>query len=168
MNIPNKPPSPRTRPLSRAIYDEHIKQALISLWYTANQICSKRLVPFLPELVEALERHGHLSLPGAVRERLLAISPATVDRLLQSERHKIHKSISTTRPGSLFKHQITIRTFADWDNVVPGFMEVDLVAHCGGNTSGTFINTLVLVDISTTWLECIPRSVSLRAMSLEA
>jgi hypothetical protein len=156
MNIPNKPPSPRTRPLSRAIYDEHIKQALISLWYAANQICSKRLVPFLPELVEALERHGHLSLPGAVRERLLAISPATVDRLLQSERHKIHKSISTTRPGSLFKHQITIRTFADWDNVVPGFMEVDLVAHCGGNTSGTFINTLVLVDISTTWLECIP------------
>jgi hypothetical protein len=156
MNTTHKFPSPQTQSLRRTIYDGHVKQALIFLWYAANQICSKRLVPFLPELLEVLERHGHLSLPGEVRERLLAISHATVDRLLQSERHKIHKSISTTRPGSLFKHQIKIRTFADWDNVVPGFMEVDLVAHCGGNTSGTFINTLVLVDISTTWLECIP------------
>jgi hypothetical protein len=156
MNTPKESPAPQAQPLSRTIYDKQVKRALISLWYAANQICSKRLVPFLPELVEVLERHGHLSLPGDVRERLLAISHATVDRLLRSERHRIHKSTSTTRPGSLFKHQIKIRTFADWDNVVPGFMEVDLVAHCGGNTSGTFLNTLVLVDISTTWLECIP------------
>jgi len=156
MNTIHNSPSSQTQSLSRTIYDGHVKQALITLWYAANQICSKRLVPFLPELVDVLERHGHLNLSGAGREQVLAISHATVDRLLQSERHKIHKSISTTRPGSLFKHQIKIRTFADWDNVVPGFMEVDLVAHCGGNTSGTFINTLVLVDISTTWLECIP------------
>jgi len=88
--------------------------------------------------------------------RVLAIRHATVDRLLQSERHKIHKSIFTTRPGSIFKHQIKITTFTDWDNVVPGLMEVDLVAHCGVNTSGTFINRLALVAISATWLKCIP------------
>ena len=121
-----------------------------------NQICSKRLVPFLPALVAAMERHGHLRLPSDVRTRLLSISPATVDRLLRPERVRINKSVSTTRSGSLLKHQVPVRTFADWDDVVPGFLEADLVAHCGGNTNGAFLNTLTLVDISTGWLECIP------------
>ena len=58
--------------------------------------------------------------------------------------------------GCLLKHQVPVRTFADWDDVVPGFLEADLVAHCGGNTNGAFLNTLTLVDISTGWLECIP------------
>ena len=73
MNTTHKCPSPQTQPLRCTIYDGHVKQALISLCYAANQICSKRLVPFLPELLEVLERHGHLSLPGEVREPLLAI-----------------------------------------------------------------------------------------------
>jgi hypothetical protein len=137
-------------------YDEQTRQALFSVWYTANQICSKRLVPFLPELVKAMERHGHLRIPAEVRTRLLSISPATVDRLLRPERERFKQGISTTRPGSLLKHQIQIRTFADWDDVTPGFLEADLVAHCGGNTNGGFLNTLVLVDIATGWLECIP------------
>jgi hypothetical protein len=103
-----------------------------------------------------MERHGHLRLPADVRARLLSISPATADRLLRPERETIRDAVSTTRRGNLLKHQIQVRTFADWDDVVPGFLEADLVAHCGGNTSGAFLNTLVLVDIATGWLECLP------------
>ena len=65
-------------------YDEAIRQALLTIWYAANQICSKRLVPFIPDLLVALESFGHLSVPNDVRSRLLSISPATVDRLLES------------------------------------------------------------------------------------
>ncbi|WP_351089663.1 transposase family protein [Shewanella sp. S1-49-MNA-CIBAN-0167] len=137
-------------------YDEQLRQALLAVWYAANQICSKRLVPFLPYLVEAMERHGHLRLPIDVREKLLQISPSTVDRILKPEREKIKQSVSTTRKGNLLKHQIQVRTFADWDDVIPGFLEADLVAHCGGNTNGSFLNTLTLVDIATGWLECMP------------
>ncbi|MGZ8955507.1 MAG: integrase catalytic domain-containing protein, partial [Methylovulum sp.] len=113
-------------------------------------------VPFLPELVAVMERHGHLRLPAEVRTRLLSISASTTDRLLRPERESIKLGVSTTRSGNLLKHQIQVRTFAEWDDVTPGFLEADLVAHCGGNTNGPFLNTLVLVDIATGWLECIP------------
>ncbi|MBN4055142.1 transposase family protein [bacterium AH-315-K03] len=156
LNSSAEPKPAKTIRPTRTVYDDQVKQALITIWYAANQICSKRLVPFLPELVEALERHGHLNLPEAIRERLLSISHSSVDRLLRSERYRVNQSVTTTKPGSLFKHRIQVRTFADWDDVIPGFIEADLVAHCGGNTSGSFLNTLVLVDIATGWLETIP------------
>ena len=143
----------RTR---RKIYGEDVRQALVTIWYASNLLCSKRLVPFLPVLIESLERHGHLHLTDLVRERLLEISPATVDRLLSKERKESRRSISTTRSGALLKKQIKVRTFADWCESIPGFFEVDLVAHCGGNVSGSFLNTLVLTDIQTGWIECIP------------
>lgn len=137
-------------------YDEQVKQALIAVWYAANQICSKRLVPFIPELVCAMERNGRLHIPVDVREKLLGISRSTADRILNLEKQRSRKSISTTTSGNLFKHQIQVRTFADWDDVTPGFLEADLVAHCGGDTSGSFLNTLTLTDISTGWTECLP------------
>ncbi len=152
LNSAEMPILPKKRPASQK-YDEQVRQALISVWYTTNQICSKRLVPFLPQLVTTMEHHGHLRLPADVRAHLLSISPATVDRMLRPERENIKRSISTTRRGNLLKHQIQVRTFADWDDVTPGFLEADLVAHCGGNTNGAFLNTLVLVDISTGWLD---------------
>ena len=130
MNSTAEPEKPKARQACQK-YDEQTRQALYSLWYTANQICSKRLVPFLPELIGAMERHGHLRIPAEVRTRLLSISPATVGRLLRAERETIKKGVSTTRPGNLLKHQIQIRTFADWDDVTPGFLEGDLVAQCG-------------------------------------
>lgn len=128
--------------------------ALLAVWKAANGICSKRLVPFLPELVSAMERFGHLSLPPEVRTRLLSVSVATVDRLLASERHKDAKGISTTKPGQLLKRQIPVRTFADWNDVRPGFFEADTVSHCGGQAVGSFLYTLTLTDISTCWTEC--------------
>jgi hypothetical protein len=149
----NKPAQTRQ---SRVKYDEQVRQALIALWYAANQICAKRLVPFIPELVSAMERHGHLHLPAVVREKLLVISRSTVDRILSLEKDRTGKSISTTKSGNLIKHQIQVRTFADWDDVIPGFLEADLVAHCGGNTHGSFLNTLTLTDITTGWTECLP------------
>ena len=149
-------PAPVPRRPAAHHYDEQVRQALLAVWYAANQICSKRLVPFLPQLITAMERHGHLRLPAEVRTRLLSMSAATVDRMLRPERESVRRGVSTTRPGSLLKHQIQVRTFADWDDVTPGFLEADLVAHCGGNTNGAFLNTLVLVDICTGWLECLP------------
>jgi hypothetical protein len=140
----------------RPVYNDEVKQILEMVWNAANQICSKRLTPFIPAMVEALERHGHLSITEAIRNRLTKISPATVDRILKQCKLKQHKGISTTSPGTLLKHQIKVRTFADWDNVQPGFFECDLVAHCGTSVCGTFLNTLVITDIATGWTECLP------------
>ena len=108
-------------------YDEEIKQVLLTIWYAVNQIYSKRLVPFIPEL----ERFGRIVIPTGIRSRLLTISPATVDRMLKTSRKEVAGGISTTRPGSLLKKQIKVRTFTDWNDIIPGFFEGDLVAHCG-------------------------------------
>jgi hypothetical protein len=146
----------KQKQLKKRKYDEAIRQALLTLSHAANQICSKRLVPFIPDLLVALERFGHLSLPIDIRNRVLEISPATVDRLLKTEREEKMKGLSTTRPRSLLKKQIKIRTFNDWNDVVPGFLEGDLVAHCGDRVDGSFLNTLVLTDIASTWTEFFP------------
>ena len=137
----------------KPVYGPEVCQALLAVWKAANYICSKRLVPFLPELLRKLEDYGHLSLPPEVRFKLLHISASTMDRLLSSNRQEQHRGISTTKPGSLLKKQIKVRTFADWNNVIPGFMEADLVAHCGTKADGAFLNTLVLTDISSGWTE---------------
>ena len=146
---------PKPKRITPSKYDIAVKEALTKVWLAANQICGKRLAPFLPELVNVLESRGHLSLPTDVRQRLLTISPATVDRLLKTKRQETKKGISTTKPGNLLKKQIPIRTFADWNDVTPGFLEADLVAHCGTHVHGTFLNTLVLTDISSGWTEFI-------------
>lgn len=134
-------------------YDKDVVESLITLWNTANRICSKRLIPFLPSLITSMERSGHLELSKEVKNKLLSISSATADRLLKHERRKTIKGKSTTRPGSLLKKHIPVRTFADWNNVRPGFLEADLVAHCGASTRGQFLNTLTMTDIATCWTE---------------
>jgi len=143
----------KPRPARR--YDEAVRLVLSTVWKAANRICSKRLIPFLPEFVASLERFGHLALTEEVRERLLTMSPATADRLLRRERYPAGSSVSTTRRGKLLKHQIAVRTFFDWNELTPGFMEADLVAHCGDRAEGAFLNTLVLTDIATGWTECV-------------
>lgn len=138
------------------IYDEEMTAALIMIWNAANQICSKRLAPFLPEFIATLERFGHLNISSEARAKLLTVSPATIDRLLKPERAKHPRGRSTTRPGNLLKQQIKIRTFAEWNDAEPGFFEADLVAHCGDHVDGSFLNTLVLIDIATCWIELAP------------
>jgi hypothetical protein len=152
---PSAPAVVIVRPRPRQ-YGAEVQEALRLAWLAANRVCAKRLVPFLPALIASLERHGHLSLNDAVRAQVLSVSPATVDRLLRSGRRQDPShGLSTTKAGSLLKHQVPIRTFAEWDDVRPGFIEADLVAHCGGNASGSFLYTLVLTDVATGWTECV-------------
>jgi hypothetical protein len=151
---PVVPPAPIRRPRA-ARYGPEVQEALAIAWAAANQICGKRLVPFLPELVPTLERHGYLVLTAAVREHLLALSPATADRLLRARRQR-ERGLSTTKPGAWLKQQIPVRTFSEWTDVRPGFVEADLVAHCGWSTEGAFLHTLTLTDVATGWTECLP------------
>jgi len=143
----------RPRP---AHYGPEVQHALQVAWTAANHICAKRLVPFLPTLVPALEHHGHLQLSEEERAALLAMSPATADRILQSARQQGKHGISTTRSGTLLKKQIPVRTFQDWNEARPGFMEADLVAHCGTHIDGSYLYTLTLTDIATGWTEMLP------------
>ena len=136
-------------------YGVDIVYALKAAWEASDRMCSKRLQPFLPELVQVLERHGELTVPGEVSEQLCQMSAATIDRVLKACRHRgLRRPFSTTKPGSLLKAAIPIRTFADWDDKRPGFLEVDLVAHCGESTEGFYLNTLSAVDVATGWVEC--------------
>ena len=155
LNHPEEP-KPRSQQARLFHYGPEVQQALLMAWKVANQICAKRLIPFLPTLVEALERHGHLHLTEACRNQLLSMSATTADRLLRSQRKHGPRGISTTRAGTLLKHQIPIRTFQNWNETQPGFLEADLVAHCGIQAEGGYLYTLTLTDIATGWTECIP------------
>src|SRR6266581_1602084 len=137
-------------------YGPEVQHALHLAWTAANHICAKRLVPFLPTLVPSLERHGHVHLSEQGRADLLAMSPATADRILQPYRKQERHGLSTTRAGTLLKKQIPVRTFNDWNETKPGFMEADLVAHCGTHADGSYLYTLTLTDIPTGWTECLP------------
>ena len=137
-------------------YGTEVQEALVQVWNAANRIAAKRLMPFLPMFVEALERHGHLHLSDTDRIQLLTMSVATADRLLRAHRGLGPSGISSTRPGTLLKQQIPIRTFQQWNEAQPGFLEADVVAHGGADTEGSFLHTLTLTDIATGWTECPP------------
>ena len=144
----------KTRP---KLYDSTVQNALQRLWDIENRPCGKRLVPFLPDLVNALDRHGEIDWDQSVTEKLLALSPATADRLLKAARASAGpRGKTTTKPGTLLKHQIPVRTFSEWDDDRPGFAEVDLVAHCNDTTRGEYLHTLTMTDIATQWTECLP------------
>ena len=157
----------------RRIYDEAVREAVILVCEASDRICGKRLKAALPHLVESMERHGHLDLDPEVRERLLSASAATLDRLLKpvratvASRRKRRRNLS---PG----RNIPVRTFADWNRPPPGFLEIDLVAHCGDNMGGSFIYSLVaqyLYRVCTGWTEAVPllaREQSLVVTGLEA
>ena len=137
-------------------YNQEVLIALNQLWEEADSICSKRLAPFLGELIEVLEKYGEIKLTNQVKEKLFTISAATIDRLLADIRKKQQiKGKSTTRPGSLLKKSIPIRTFSQWNNQRPGFFEVDLVSHDGGNLRGDVNQSVNFTDIATGWMEMI-------------
>jgi hypothetical protein len=148
--------SPRILRPRQPIYGSAVQEALFLAWRTIQYPCAQRLVPSLPSLIPLLERDGHLQLGEEHRRQLLAMSVRTVERLLSTQRRPTPHGFSTTKPGTLLKHQIPIRTFAQWDDHRPGFLEADLVAHCGGNVFGGYLYTLTLTDIATGWTECLP------------
>ena len=140
----------------KKIYDQDVLVALKEIWKIFDYICSKRLAPFLSEIIPVLERWGEIKLNLKVREKLFKISAATIDRLLAESRKRYGiKGRSTTKPGTLLKKSIPIRTFADWDEKVPGFFEVYLVSHDGGATKGDFNQSLNFTDIASGWEEMV-------------
>jgi hypothetical protein len=141
----------------RRIYDEAVREALIVVWEASDRICSKRLRPLLPLLVEAMERHGHVQLVPEVRAGLLAMSAATIDRALRDIRRQAGMAPRRrSAPSAAIRRSVPVRTIDDWDNPPQGFVEADLVAHSGPVTRGSFVQTLVLTDIATGWTECAP------------
>ena len=125
-------------------------EALRVAWEATDRLCSKRLHPFLPELVEILRRNGDKSITAEIEAALCRMSPATIDRLLRPYRRPGgRRPFATTKPGSLLKRSIPIKTFADWQDDHPGFIEGDLVAHCGESTEGFYLTTLSTVCISS-------------------
>ena len=139
----------------KRIYDEAVREALVVLWEASDRICGKRLKAVLPALVEAMERHGHLELDGEVRHRVLTVSAAMIDRLLAPVRREAGKRRKRRRKRKL-SARVPIRTYSDWGEPSPGFLEVDFVAHCGGRLTGSFIHSLVATDVCSGWTEAVP------------
>ncbi|MBI1919368.1 hypothetical protein HYS29_02185 [Candidatus Microgenomates bacterium] len=128
---------------------------LRKIWVISNYACGQRFKPMIPHYLAALRRHKELIVLPWERKLLLNISSATIDRLLKADRVKINiKGRSRTKPGTLLKHQIPIKMWTDWDETIPGFLEIDSVHHCGGNLLGDYIYTLDTQDVSTGWNEC--------------
>jgi hypothetical protein len=130
-----------------------VVQALEQIWEIYGQICSKRLQPFLPEAIRVLERCQEINLSPDTKELLQKISSASIDRCLRAVRLRTPHGLSTTKPGSLLKKSIPVRTFTAWDEDRPGFLEIDLVAHCGNTTAGQFLCTLTCTDLCTGWTD---------------
>jgi hypothetical protein len=150
----------RTRPKKKhkrkrkKTYDKDVLRALQTVWLICDGICGKRLAPYMKKIVRKLERMGKLKLERETRRKLLSISAATIDRMLAPSRKRyLLRARSQTKPGTLLKHQIPIRTFADWNELRPGFLEIDLVSHEGGNPRGEYAYTLDATDVYTGWTE---------------
>jgi hypothetical protein len=135
-------------------YGPEVVAALTRCWTVLGMPAGKRLAPMLGELVAVLRHFGELVLDEDAAALLVSMSAATIDRRLAPERRKYQlKGRCTTKPGSLLKSQIPVRTWADWDDARPGFVEIDLVCHDGGNPAGPHAFTLTVTDIATGWTE---------------
>jgi hypothetical protein len=143
------------RPRQRLrVYDAAVLAVLQRVWVIMDCICGKRLAAVMPETIAVLERHGELQLEALTRQKLSAISAASIDRLLAAQRRRLNvRGRSGTKPGTLLKHQIPVRTFAEWDQTQPGFVEIDLVGHDGGFAHGDFCQTLDVTDVASGWTE---------------
>jgi len=144
---------PRQR---KRIYDEAVREALTIIWEAADRICGKRLHEVVAGLIDAMERHGHLQLERTIKDSLLSMSAATMDRLLAAVRDTARQG--RRRSGinnTALRKSIAVRTFADWNDPAPGFFEMDMVLHCGKSTAGSYVHSLVLTDIATGWTEAI-------------
>ncbi|MCX6383287.1 MAG: transposase family protein [Actinobacteria bacterium] len=145
----------KTKRVRNKIYTYDVFLALKKIWTIFDFICSKRLKPFMAEAVKKLQKHKEIDILPSVKEKLLSVSASTIDRLLKPEkdRYKLGKGRKGTKPGTLLKKAIPIRTFSDWNEKKPGYLEADLVGHDGGNASGDYAQSLNFVDVLTGWDE---------------
>jgi len=161
---PGKRSGPRP---ARRVYDEAVREALVVLWEASDRVCGKRLKPLLPVLIEGMERHGHLQLAAEIRAALLTVSAATIDRALRQVREQAGGRPRRSAVPSAVRRSVPVRTFSDWHDPPPGFVEADLVAHSGPIARGSFVQTLVLTDIATGWTECAPLLVREQGLLVE-
>jgi len=135
-------------------YGPEVVEALRLLWEVGDHMCGKLLAAVIADLLTALERHGELQVTPEVRDSLLAISPATIDRLLRPARRAVGRQPRRQSPATTsLKAQIPVRTWAEWTEVTPGSLQADLVLHCGESVEGFFLTTLTAVDVATGWIE---------------
>ena len=168
IRVLNSQSAPKHRQTRRRppLYDEAARAALIVLWEASDRICSKRLKALLPILLAALERNGHLKLDEAIRPKILSMSAATIDRLLRTPRNATRaRKLRRVEPEP--RRRIRMRTFADWNEPLPGSMEMDLVAHCGAVNRGSYVHSLVLTDVASGWTEAAPLLVREGSMVVE-
>ena len=151
-------PPPRRRREPVFVYGPEAVELLTRCWAVLDGPTGKRLHPALPEVLANLERHGHLAgVDPAVVDQVLAMSPATIDRRLAGARTGLvaGKPISHTRPGSMLKSSIPMKTWAEWNDAEPGFLQIDMVGHEGGDNNGEFHFTLDATDVALGWTEGI-------------
>ena len=151
----HRPKRARRRAGRPSRYPRTLRPTLEQVWELSDHLCSKRLAPFLPALLEALERHDEVQLSPEQRTALLQISPATIDRLLRPVRrlHRRHGLATTSSSLAALRTQVPLRTFTEWGNVPPGHLQADLLAHCGETTHGFYLTSLLAVDVATGWTE---------------
>ena len=152
--------------VGRKIYNDAVKDVLVTLWESSDRLCGKRLNVVLPDLLKSLEGHGHLKLDPTVKSLVLSVSAATIDRLLRPFREHA-TGRKWTRPNRKTRAKVNVKTFTEWEDVAPGSLEVDFVAHCGGNLSGAFIHSLVATDVSSGWTEYIPILIRKQSLVVE-
>ncbi len=153
LNRVSKPIGVKKRGRPR-LYDMKVMAALKVAWEATDRLCSTRLRPFLPELVGILKAKGELSVMMETEAQLCRMSASTIDRISRRWRRSgRHRGLSTTKPGTLLRNSIPVRTFSEWEDARPGFLEADLVAHCGDSAEGFYLTTLSTVDVATGWCE---------------
>ena len=147
----------RKKRIYKPKYDKSFQTSLIAIWSYFDYMCGQRLVPFIRENIVELVKEKTFRITDVIKEKLLTISSATVNRLLGEYRkkNKLH-GISTTKAEKNLNKLIPIRVFFDWDERVPGFFEIDTVSHDGGNASGEHIYSLTVTDVSVGWTEIRP------------
>ena len=140
----------------RRVYGEAARSTLILLWEASDGLCGKRLRPLIPILLEAMARHGHLDLAPDLKTQLTTMSAATIDRALRDVKAGGRTRRRRSVAGTALRQSVSIRTFEDWGDPPPGYIEADLVSHSGPVAKGSFAWTFTLTDIATGWTECAP------------
>jgi len=145
---------PKQRKKRKQTYDGQATAALARVWEIFDCPCGQRLKPVLEVEVDRLVELGELRVSDEVAVKLKRMSSATIDRKLKHQREVLHllRSKGGPRPGSLLKRKIPIR-LTEWDTSKMGYVEMDLVVHCGSSTFGEYINTLSTTEVSSGWWE---------------
>ena len=166
LNAVAEPEAPLRRAGRPRLYDQAVQQGLVTLWEASDRVCGKRLKALLPALLTALEKHGHMAVDPKVKTSLLALSAATMDRLLAPTR-AVARGRRKRRAPSQLRRKMPLRTFAEWGGARIGEMEMDLVNHCGGMNSGSYVSSLVMTDVVSGWTECAPVVVRSRELVVD-